>query len=128
VRVLNPFDVPDDEKARRIAERRTERVREREGLFAKFVEPLTAEQIQEAARKHRAKFQATMDRLQARGEEFKAQVAAIVSSTELAALEVRRAKLPAGPEFHADYWRRMWEVVSNESRVNLEFESVEHTA
>lgn len=51
--MINPFDIPDDETAQRIAERRTERLRDREGMFSEFIDPVTAEQIQEAAHQHR---------------------------------------------------------------------------
>jgi hypothetical protein len=112
--VINPFEVPDDEKAHRIAEHRMERLRAREGMFAAFVDSVTTEQIQESARQHRKRFQATMDRLQARGEEFKARVAAIVSPERLATLVERRATLPDGPEFHADFWRRALEKLTDE--------------
>ena len=103
--MLNPIDIPDDEKASRIAAERTRKLREKERMFAEFIEAVTAEQIQEAARRHRDRFQATMDALQARGEEFKACVLALVSHEELTALEERRAKMPDGPEYHADFWR-----------------------
>ena len=111
--MVNPINVPDDAKAERMAEKRTERLREREGIFAACVEPVTGEQIKESARRHRERFQATMDKLQARGEEFKARVATIVSPEELAALAERRATLPDGPEYHADYWSRALGRIAN---------------
>lgn len=104
--MVNPFDIPDEEKAARMAAKRTARLRAREGLFADFVEPVTAEQIQEAARRHRERFEATCRTLQARGEHFRTLLSSLVNSEELTALDERRAQLPDGPEYHADFWRR----------------------
>lgn len=58
-----------------------------------------------------------MDSFQARGEEFKARVAAMVSLEELTASGERRAALPDGPEYHADFWRQAIERITKESRV-----------
>lgn len=116
--MLNPFTIPDDEKAARMAAERTRKLRENEGMFAEFVEPVTAEQIQEAARRHRDRFQATMDVLQLRGEAFKARVFFLVSQNEMTAMEEQRAKLPDGPEFHSDFWRRALKRITNACQDN----------
>src|SRR5947208_3510712 len=100
----NPFSIPDDERAEIMAEKRTARLRKKEGMFAEFVEPVTKEQIQEAARRHREKFQATLDSLQARGQAFREQVMALVSEQEFAALAKRFAMTPGTPEYMADFW------------------------
>jgi hypothetical protein len=38
------------------------------------------------------------------------QVAQVVTAEELAELDRRRAILPNGPEYHADFWRRQLEL------------------
>jgi len=112
---MNPIDIPDDEKAASMAATRTARLQEREGLFAEFVEPVTKEQIQEAARRHRERFETTLRSLQARGEAWREQVKARVSADEFADLERRFASTPGTPEYVADFWHAEWQKLTNGS-------------
>lgn len=89
-----------------MAAERTRKLREKEGMFAEFVVPVTAIQIQEAARRHRDRFQTTLDSLKVRGDEFRARVLAMASREIMDSLDEQRSKLPDGPEFHADFWRQ----------------------
>ena len=98
----------DLDRAAQIAAKRTERVRNQLPLYSDQLEPITAEQIQAAANRHAEAFERCSQELQVRGDVFRAQVSRIVTAGELAELDSRRASLPSGPEYHADFWRRQW--------------------
>jgi hypothetical protein len=103
---INPFQPISREKAQRIADRRNARRRKALPLFAADLEEVTAEQVQEEFRRQHEQFQRCLDQLAERAARFRAVVAELVTNEELAALDERRACLPSGPEYSADFWRR----------------------
>lgn len=96
----------DADRAARIAEKRTRRLREQVPLFADQVEEVTADQVKAAADRHAEAFEHCCRGLQARGDAFREQVRQVVSPEEFAILEARKSVLPTSPEYHADFWRR----------------------
>lgn len=94
------------DRAARIAEKRTRRLREQVPLYADQMEEVTAEQVKAAADRHADAFERCCRELQQRGDAFREQVRGVLSADEFATLEARRAVLPKSPEYHADFWRR----------------------
>lgn len=86
--------------------KRTAKLKEQAGLFAEYVEPVTAEQVITAAERHRDRFRRCLEEQQAKGDAARSRIAELVGPEELAALDARRAVLPSGPEYHADLFCR----------------------
>ena len=105
-------------------------MREREGLFAECVVPVTKEQIQEAARRHRERFQQTLAALQKRGEEYRERVRPLVRPEDFSEWERRFSRTPGTPEYLADFfwqelkWRRSGMLKAISARRRREFSPV----
>src|SRR3712207_4380961 len=96
----------DRERAERLAARRNARLRERCPLFAAQLPPYTAEGVMREFEGYARKMAEATARMRVRAAEYKAQVQALVSPEEFAALEERRKVLPPTPEYEADFWHR----------------------
>jgi hypothetical protein len=96
----------DPERAERLAAKRNARLRERFPLFADQLPPYTTESVVREFEGYARRMQEAIARLRSRAEEYKAQVRALVTPKQLAALEERRTVLPASPEYDADFWHR----------------------
>lgn len=113
--------VIDEERAARIAKKRTQRMREKIPLFADQMEEITAEQVKAAADRHAEAFAHCEHDLQVRGDAFREQVRLAVSNEIIAELDGQRAALPRTPEYHADFWRRQWQrFVQSQSPLGTE--------
>jgi adenine-specific DNA methylase len=99
----------DDERAARIAAKRTQKMRDKMPLFADQLEEITGEHVKAAADRHAEAFAQCENELQERGDVFREQVRLLVDADTFAELERRRSKLPAGPEYHANFWRQQAE-------------------
>lgn len=117
-RVENLFRMAE-ERAGRIAAKRTQRQREAVPLFADQVPDLTADQVQAAADRHAEAFEQCCRELQARGDDFREQVRRLVSSEAFAEMERRRAILPPTSEYYADHWRRMRNSCRRSEKIGL---------
>lgn len=112
--VLGPSPAPtiDDERAARIAAKRTKKLRDKMPLFADQLEDITGEQVKAASDRHADAFARTERELQERGDAFREQVRLLVSADVFAELDRRRSTLPSGPEYHADFWRHQLQTVA----------------
>src|ERR1700722_5477416 len=100
------------EKAEKMAAERNRKNALKYPLYANQM-TVTAEQIKKAVETHRERFERVSRELQERGEAFRERVRMLVTAEELEALDARRKKLPTGPEYHADFWRREYEKRAN---------------
>jgi hypothetical protein len=103
-----PFRPLDDERAARIAAKRTKRQREQFPLFADQLPVVTADAVKAAADRHAQRFAACLQMLQERGDAFRERVRDSVSAETFAELERRQSRLPQTAEYHADFWRQQW--------------------
>ena|SRR5947209_1947596 len=107
----NPFQLIDRARAEKIAARKHEKSKASLPLFADVLEPLTAEQVQCAAKLQHDRFEECCRTLRTRGEELRRQVQALVGPDAFSAMEARLAVLPDSPEYFCDHWSRMLERV-----------------
>ncbi len=110
----------DEERAARIAVKRTQRIREKAPLFADQIEEITAEQVKAAADRHAEAFALCVQDLQARGDAFREQVRLVVSKEAIAELDAQRAGLPGTPEYHADFWRLQWQRLETANAMKID--------
>jgi hypothetical protein len=96
----------DHDKAARVAAKRNERLKAKYPLFADQLPEQSAEQVRREFDGYARRMEEARARLRARAQEYKAQVKALVTAEELAALEERRQVLPPSEEYEADFWRR----------------------
>ena len=108
----NPFQPVDRARAEKIAAHKHEKAKAALPLFADFLEPPTAEQVQRAAKRHHDRFEECCRGLRERGEELRRQVEALVTPEAFRAMESKQLLLPQTPEYFCDHWRRMLESVS----------------
>jgi hypothetical protein len=118
--VLNPFQPIDDERARRMAERKNQKQDEKYPLFAGLLPQVTPEQLQRAAREHSEAFGRLLRDFQERGDGYREQVRALVGPEVFLEMERRREVLPSSPEYHVDYWRRQLEALRPETEKTKE--------
>lgn len=104
-----PVSVIDEDRAARIAVKRTQRMRDKMPLFAEQIEEITGDEVKAAADRHAAAFAECELDLQTRGDAFREQVRLLVSVEDLVDLDRQRAKLPLTAEYHADFWRNQRE-------------------
>jgi len=102
-----PISMRTPEQAQQVANRRNKKNAKRWPLLALAgaLETVTAEQILDSERKYRNSMAATNAMFAARGEEFRLQVAALVTAAALAKLDEQRKRYPSSPEYSADFWR-----------------------
>ena len=106
VLITSPTPTIDDERAARIAAKRTQKMRDKMPLFADQMEEITGEQVKAAADRHAESFARCERELQECGDKFREQVRLRVTAEILAELDRQREKLPKTSEYHADFWRR----------------------
>ena len=112
---FNPFPkrLPDD-KAKALAEKRTAAEKERAGMFADYVEPITPEMIQAATKLHHDKFDAMNVMLEERARVFRAEAELHLCPEELVASLELLAALPDCPAYRADHWRQVLKRLGRE--------------
>lgn len=95
------------EQAQTVADRRNRRKAKRWPLLALAgqLEQTTADDILNADTKFENRMREINERLETRARAFRAQVATLISSEELAALDVRRKMYPPSAEYSANFWR-----------------------
>ena len=96
------------EKAEKMAAERNRKNTLKYPLYADQM-TVTAEQVKWAVEAHRERFERVSRELQERGEAFRERVRTLVTEAEMKGLDARRERLPSGPEYHADFWRREYE-------------------
>jgi hypothetical protein len=80
-------------------------------LFADQLPEETAERVMREFDGYARRMAECRARLAARAEGYRGRVRALVTPGESAALEARRAALPASEEYAADFWRRQLEAL-----------------
>jgi len=105
------------EKAKRAARKRNQCHVERWPLLeiSGDLHHYTGDEILAEWERYQAKLDASNIRLAARAESFRLRVAALVSTEELARLDVQRLMYPPASCYSADFWRSQLEQLGKET-------------